>query len=128
VKDGATAIIGGLIRDNFNQRKKQPPVLGDVPVVGWLFNSSSKNRAKRNMVVLVTPHIIKENTDLERMTQYKVGEYYDTNIQHVLDQGFFKKVKKKVKTEMDDRPTFIRSEGIIGERRSNSYGRGDVKR
>lgn len=128
VKDGSTAVIGGLIRDNFNRRKSQPPVLGDVPVIGWLFRSSSKERAKRNMVVLVTPHIIKEGIDSERITQYKVGEYYDANIQAILDAGFFKKVKKKMNNNVQNRPTFIRSEDIIGQRSTNRYGRGDIKR
>lgn len=124
VKDGATAVLAGLIRDSVSRSRKQAPVLGDLPGLGWLFRSKSSRREKRNMVVLVTPHIVKEGIDLDRVTQYKVNEYHDANIEELLKKNFFKKQDLRKKY----RPTFDRSEALTGRRGSANYGRGDIKR
>ena len=76
------------------------------------------------MVVLVTPHIVKEGIDLDRVTQYKVNEYHDANIEELLKKDFFKKQDLRKKY----RPTFDRSEALTGRRGSANYGRGDIKR
>jgi general secretion pathway protein D len=128
VKDGSTAILAGLIRDTAKRDRKQAPFLGDIPAVGWLFRSKSHRREKRNMVVLVTPHIVKENIDMERVAQYKVGEYHDQNIEELLKGGFFKKIKRKSDMRKKHRPTFDRAQSITGRKTSPAFGRGDVKR
>jgi len=128
VKDGSTAVLAGLIRDTADRSRTQPPVLGDLPLLGWLFRNRSNTMQKRNMVVLVTPHIIKEGVDYERVTQYKVGEYHDTNIEKLMEMGFFKRVKKKAKMRKKHRPTYDRSEALTGKRTNYSFGRGDIPR
>lgn len=128
VKDGATAVMAGLIRDSATRKRNQAPILGDIPVLGSLFGKRSSSGDKRNMVVLVTPHIIKEGTDLERVTQYKVEEYHDSNIDALFKSGFFKKVKQKAEMRKNHRPTFNRSEELRGERAAEPYGRGDIPR
>lgn len=130
VKDGGTAVIAGLIRDNRNRNVTQAPVLGDIPLLGWLFRSRSDARDKRNMVVLVTPHIVKEGIDLNRVTQYKVEEYRDANIDVLFEKGFFKRIKQKRDNRKDYRPTQSRTEAIVGASSSTGtgFGRGDIKR
>jgi len=130
VKDGSTAMLAGLIRDNATRDRRQAPVLGDVPVLGIFFRSRSHRREKRNLVVLVTPSIIKSNVDMKRVTQYKVEEYHDTNIDHLMSGGFFKKVKKKADDRRDHRPTYDRSEALTGRSTSRGPGfrRGDIER
>jgi general secretion pathway protein D len=128
VKDGATAVLAGLIRDTANRRRNQTPIAGDLPVIGWLFRSKSNNRTKRNLVVLVTPHIIKEGVEYDRITNYSVGNYYDANVEELFDQGFFKKVKKKRQDRKTHRPTFEKSQQLTGQRSSVTYGRGDIHR
>jgi general secretion pathway protein D len=130
VKDGSTAVLAGLIRDNAVRDRTQSPVLGDLPVLGVLFRNRSNRHEKRNLVVLVTPSIIKEHTDLKRVTQYKVDEYHDTNIDQLFNAGFFKKVKKKAEQRKEHRPTFDRSEALTGRRSESSIGfsRGDIER
>jgi len=130
VKDGSTAVLAGLIRDNVTRDRRQAPVLGDVPVLGIFFRSKSNRREKRNLVVLVTPSIIKSNVDMKRVTQYKVEEYHDTNIDQLLRGGFFSKVRTKAQDRRDHRPTYDRSEALTGRSTSRGPGfrRGDLER
>jgi general secretion pathway protein D len=127
VKDGGTAVIAGLIRDNKSRDVTQAPVLGDLPLLGFLFRSQSNTRSKRNMVVLVTPTIVKGGTDLDRVTRYKVAEYRDANLDALFERGFFSRVSRKIETRRDYRPTKDRVESIVGTG-STGFGRGDIKR
>jgi hypothetical protein len=96
VRDGSTAVLAGLIRDSNTRKRSQPPILGDIPVVGFLFRSKANTRTKRNMVVLVTPTIIKDGQDHDRVTDYKVDEFHKTNLEELWQgKSFFKKVKQK---------------------------------
>lgn len=58
VWDGQTVVLGGLISENVTSIKDKIPVLGDVPFVGRLFRSESKNSQKSNLMIFVTPTII----------------------------------------------------------------------
>lgn len=58
VWDGQTVVLGGLVSDNVTSIKDKVPILGDLPLVGRLFRSESKNTAKKNLVIFVTPTII----------------------------------------------------------------------
>jgi len=80
------------------------------------------------MVILVTPHIIKEGTDLERYTQHKVNDYYDKNIEEIFKAGFFKKVQRKAELRNGYRPTMIESEELTGRRPGQEFKRGDAPR
>lgn len=128
VKDGSTAVIAGLIRDNRSRDVTQAPILGDIPVLGWLFTSRSNSQNKRNMVVLVTPHIAKEGVDVSRITQYKVGEYRDANIDALFEKGFFKKIKRKTEMRKGHHPTAEQTDAILGGAVGTGFGRGDIKR
>ncbi len=59
VQDGQTAVIGGLIRTNESTVDRGVPVLMDVPVVGNLFKSSNKVKEERELLIFVTPRIIR---------------------------------------------------------------------
>lgn len=127
VKDGGTAVIAGLIRDNKSRDVTQAPILGDLPLLGFLFRSQSNTRSKRNMVVLVTPNIVKGGTDLDRVTRYKVAEYRDANLDALFERGFFTRVSRKIDNRRHYRPTKERVESIVGTG-SSGFGRGDIKR
>ncbi|MFN8177245.1 MAG: secretin N-terminal domain-containing protein [bacterium] len=59
VQDGQTAVIGGLIRTNESTVDQGVPVLMDIPVVGNLFKSTDKVKEKRELLIFVTPRIIR---------------------------------------------------------------------
>jgi type II secretory pathway component GspD/PulD (secretin) len=58
IKSGDTLAIGGLIQDEISKGRTKVPVVGDIPVLGYLFQSRSNARVKRNLLVFVTPTIL----------------------------------------------------------------------
>ena len=58
IKSGDTLAIGGLLQDEQTKARNKVPVLGDIPVVGYLFGERLNARVKRNLLVFVTPTII----------------------------------------------------------------------
>jgi type II secretory pathway component GspD/PulD (secretin) len=58
VKDGETIVIGGLFRDEVDTIRNQVPILGDIPFFGVLFRSTSDSNKRKEVIVLLTPHII----------------------------------------------------------------------
>lgn len=63
VKDGQTVVIGGLISDAITANESKVPFLGDVPVIGQFFKKTSSNKDKINLLIFLTPHIIKNEVD-----------------------------------------------------------------
>jgi type IV pilus secretin PilQ/predicted competence protein len=58
IKSGDTLAIGGLLQDEMLKARTKVPVIGDVPILGYFFQSRSNIRTKRNLLVFVTPTII----------------------------------------------------------------------
>jgi general secretion pathway protein D len=58
VWDGQTVVLGGLLSETVATIKDQVPMLGDLPLLGWLFRSESKTIQKKNLLVFVTPTLI----------------------------------------------------------------------
>ncbi|MBI4753029.1 AMIN domain-containing protein [Candidatus Desantisbacteria bacterium] len=60
IKDGETVIIGGIIDDHGSEKTNKVPVLGDLPFVGRLFRMDMNENRKTELVIFITPHIIKK--------------------------------------------------------------------
>jgi len=75
VKDNNTVVIGGLIQEKDDVNVTKIPVLGDIPVVGYLFKQKSVGKTKTNLLVFLTPHIIKEAASLAAITSGKQMEF-----------------------------------------------------
>lgn len=58
VNDGETAVIGGLTVTQVSQNKSGIPVLVDLPVIGKLFGTTNKSEIKRDLLILITPHVL----------------------------------------------------------------------
>jgi type IV pilus assembly protein PilQ len=58
VRDGSTVIIGGLIRDELTSTTNQIPLLGNLPLVGPVFRQKTEENERREILVLITPHIV----------------------------------------------------------------------
>lgn len=77
VKDNETVVIGGLIQDKENETVMKVPFLGDIPGLGWLFKTKTKSRSKTNLMILLTPSIVKDAADINRISdeqRIKFGE------------------------------------------------------
>jgi len=60
VKDGQTIVIGGLIRDSLIKNQTKVPILGDIPFLGLLFKSTKTTKVKTELIVFITPVILKD--------------------------------------------------------------------
>jgi general secretion pathway protein D len=70
-----TVIIGGLFRDDTEATESKVPCLGDLPLIGKLFSRTQNNGQKTNLVIFLTPHIVRTAEDLKRIKE-QVGEQH----------------------------------------------------
>ena len=64
IKDGETLVLAGLIRENETQQVTKIPVLGDLPLVGVFFRTSTNQKSKEELVIMITPHIVYSSEDI----------------------------------------------------------------
>ena len=74
VKNGETIVIGGLVRSRITRSETKVPFLGDIPVLGALFRTRGDHMEKSNLILILTPHIIRDSTDLRRIFVAKMQE------------------------------------------------------
>jgi type II secretory pathway component GspD/PulD (secretin) len=65
IPNGNTLVMGGLVQDNPTATYTKVPLLGDIPGMGWAFRSETKTMNKDNLIIFLTPTIIK-NTDFQQ--------------------------------------------------------------
>ena len=74
VDDQQTIVIGGLMRDAVVKTRTKVPVLGDLPVLGFLFRQSENTTRKTNLLLILTPYIIQTQNDLRKIFERKMQE------------------------------------------------------
>jgi len=92
IKDHETMVIAGLIRDNVTTAEQKVPFLGDIPLLGWLFKYKNTKIEKTNLMIFITPYIIKNEQDAAEITRKQSA----TQEQFRKDQRFEKKGKEPV--------------------------------
>jgi len=83
VNNGDTAILGGLMKDQDTEVVQKVPLLGDIPIIGWLFKSKQVTKDKVNMVVFLTPKIVRNTADSNAIISKKLDE----RIEFIKGQG-----------------------------------------
>lgn len=71
VDDGGILILGGLIQEEVSDTESKVPLLGDIPVIGFLFRSESTTRSKANLMVFLRPSILRDHKDAAFVTNEK---------------------------------------------------------
>jgi len=74
VQDQQTVVIGGLMRDEYTNTRTKIPVLGDLPLLGALFRRTETVKRKANLLLILTPHVIRDQSDLRRIFERKMQE------------------------------------------------------
>lgn len=74
VSDQQTFVLGGLITDNQVETTNKVPVLGDIPVLGVLFRHKASITKKRNLLIFLTPYIVRSPEDFREIFQRKMAE------------------------------------------------------
>ncbi len=71
VENGHVIVLGGLIEDRINETEQKVPLLGDLPILGVLFRSSTTRHDKANLMVFIRPAILRDNRSTDRHTAGK---------------------------------------------------------
>jgi general secretion pathway protein D len=86
VGDQQTIVLGGLMQVRETSSATKVPLLGDVPVLGHLFKYTTKTKQKMNLLILLTPYIVKTQVDLQMILERKQREHAEfAGTQHHLD-------------------------------------------
>ena len=75
VRDGQPVVIGGLMRDQETKSTEKVPFLGDIPLIGLAFRRTSTKVEKRNLLLVIIPHVIKDPSDLAVIHDRRKREY-----------------------------------------------------
>jgi general secretion pathway protein D len=71
VKDNHTIVIGGLIRDDWNESINKIPILGDIPLLGNLFRTRATRKTKNNLLIFITPRVVRTTQQIADLTSLK---------------------------------------------------------
>ena len=71
VEDSEIIVLGGLISDDVQEFERKVPLLGDIPLLGRLFKSTTSSRSKKNLVVFLKPTIVRNVSDMQMITNEK---------------------------------------------------------
>lgn len=77
VANDDTVVLGGMIRDKRQETVSKVPLLGDIPVLGWLFKSKTSTMDKTNLLIFLTPHIVKQYEMVRTILDKKLKERDD---------------------------------------------------
>jgi len=69
VKDGETIVLGGIIRNTVTSSVRKVPLLGDIPLLGELFRSTTKGKSKTELLVFLTPRVVRDSDDARMLRQ-----------------------------------------------------------
>lgn len=71
VDDGGTIVLGGLIDEDVQESVSKVPLLGDIPIIGNLFKSTSTSKTKRNLMIFLRPKIVRDGVTMNEISQRK---------------------------------------------------------
>jgi general secretion pathway protein D len=85
--DRQTIALGGLIQDDVQTTKKKVPLLGDIPLLGKLFQNTEDQKIKRNLLVFLRPTVLRTAQDVAATTARKYSSVWDTEIIGEREEG-----------------------------------------
>jgi len=78
-QDGQTIVLGGLIREDITKSKDGIPFLSTIPFLGHLFSNTSDNSTRTELIMLLTPRVVKNMKDVEKVTEGFIEQYRNTS-------------------------------------------------
>ena len=111
-RDQSTIVIGGLMQERSVRSVKKVPFLGSIPIIGWLFRDTTTNKQKTNLLLFLTPYIIRDEADYRRIYEKKRKEQqefieafygrqpgYDVSIDFARKAGPYGRLRREVLDE-----------------------------
>ncbi len=86
VRDGETIILGGIIRNTVSSTVRKVPLLGDIPLLGELFKSTSKQDVKTELLVFLTPRVVRDPAEAQRLREEEQKKL-SPGVQKQIDRG-----------------------------------------
>jgi type IV pilus assembly protein PilQ len=106
LNDGETITLGGLIKNTESEGHDKIPILGDIPLIGRLFRTNTKTRQKTNLVVYVTPHILKTDKELDLDSALQTLEINNSDfLERAIKKTFRKQKPGNTKETVGDKDT-----------------------
>jgi general secretion pathway protein D len=116
VHDQETIVLGGLTQEREASSTKKVPLLGDIPLLGYLFKTVTRSKRKTNLLILLTPHILRDRRDLEHIQQRKLREHdefvqsfstldrmaYEPHIDYGKKRGLLEDINRAVQAAEED--------------------------
>lgn len=89
-QDGQTIIIGGLIREDTTKARGGIPLLSRIPILGYLFGRVEKNETNKELIILLTPHVVKNHSEASNVTSDYIERFKsrakDEKIEEFIDE------------------------------------------
>ena len=104
VPDQKTIVIGGLMKDNVKTTENKVPILGSIPIIGNLFKYQTKRVSKSNLLIFLTPYIIRDSKDMDKIWKKKIKEYNE-----------FKRLKTRADKGFDIFMDYSKKRGLLSE-------------
>jgi general secretion pathway protein D len=129
IRDQQSIVLGGLIKDSVSETVNKVPLLGDIPILGYLFKSTSKTITKQNLLIILTPYIIKDPSDLRRIFERKLRERrefmerysafrderdYEAEVDYRRKRGLLEEVNVTAKDAEEEAVELRHAEQILG--------------
>ena len=89
VDDGGTIVLGGLIDEDVQESVSKVPLLGDIPIIGHLFKSTSTSKRKRNLMVFLRPKIVRDGVTMNEISHRKYNYIRAQQIRHQQEGASF---------------------------------------
>jgi general secretion pathway protein D len=102
VQNEDTVVLSGLIRDSIEEVTQKVPLLGDIPILGWLFKNTSSKKTKTNLLVFITPRIIKQYDNIRKVLNHNLDERDEFIREAVGSRDPFAKKMYKLKKSLPD--------------------------
>ena len=127
VHDQQSVVIGGLIQERDIYNVTKVPLLGDIPILGYLFKYSTKAKKKTNLLILLTPYIVKDQLDLQSIRERKMRERdefvesfstlnamkYEAKVDYRRKRGMVEEINRAIQSVEDD----LNAANALGRRR-----------
>ncbi len=94
-QDGETIIIGGLIREDSTKTRSGIPFLSKIPILGYLFGSTIDESTRNELIILLTPHVIRNQQDAKGVTSDYIKKYKDTSEELKIEELIKKETGQK---------------------------------
>jgi general secretion pathway protein D len=109
VHDGDTVVLGGLQKEGMSESVDKIPFLGDIPVLGRLFQFRSRQRTRQELLIVLTPYIVRGPEDqrriaerkeaerrefIERWSAFKDDSAYETHVDYARKRGLLEEINQ----------------------------------